>query len=634
MKHLISRQFILLGIIVFCLFFSISRVQAITPTLLVTPTGDGDSVQLNITGDSNTGVLLYYVKNGSGQRISSIGSTNANGNLTITVSSSNYGIISNSLVYVKLGGINGSQSQTISWPSVSSLTSSSNMLSLSQTGLVLTIGQSSTVTANNMGSSSLYLSSNSSPMIANINLSGNQITVLANSYGSTVASICLVNNNTNCSSIYVTVQNSSVQPLTFSQNSVSLSAGQNVSIQITGGSGSYNVLNNASQNQGIIQTSISGSTITLTTSSTTGSSSITVCSSDNSSCGIINVTIGSVNSTAVTFSQSNPTVYIGQNVNVSVYGPTNSLLYVSSNSNPSIVQANLSGTTLTLLGITNGSSVLSVCAATNNCGSLTVTVNYGSGTSTGSGHPILSQENISLSIGQTSTITISGGSLPYTIYSTASNIFQPSLNVNILTLYGTSPGSSAMNVCSAGGNCATLSVTVLSSPTTSSFPVGCLSNAGYSQITGLSCNPAPVISTLPTGCLSNDGYSQTTGISCNTSIINTIPAGCTSTTPFSTVTGQTCPNYISITSTTTSIPRITPATTNTTFKFTKSIKLGSKGTEVLELQKKLKTLGFYKGKVDGGFGSTTEKAVKAFQKAHKLPQLGNVGPKTRDLLNK
>ncbi len=634
MKHLISRQFILLGIIVFCLFFSISRAQAVTPTLLISPTGDGDSVQLNVTGDPNTGVLFYYIKNGSGQQISSIGTTNANGNLTITVSSSNYGIISNSLVYVKLGGINGSQSQTISWPSVSSLTSSSNMLSLSQTGLVLTVGQSSTVTANNMGSSSLYLSSNSSPMIANINLSGNQINVLANSYGSTVASICLVNNNTNCSSIYVTVQNSSVQPLTFSQNSVSLSAGQNVSIQITGGSGSYNVLNNTSQNQGIVQTSISGSTITLTTSSTTGSSSITVCSSDNSSCGIINVTIGSVNSAAITFSQSNPTVFIGQNVNVSVYGPTNSLLYVSSNSNPSIVQANLSGTTLTLLGITNGTSVLSVCAATNNCGSLTITVNYGSGTSTGSGHPILSQENISLSVGQTSTITISGGSLPYTIYSTASNIFQPSLNVNILTLYGVGTGSSAMNVCSAGGNCATLSVTVLGSSSTSSLPIGCLSTAGYSQITGISCNSTPVISTLPTGCLSNDGYSQTTGISCNTSIINTIPAGCTSTTLFSTVTGQTCPNYVSTPTTTTYVPDTVSTPTNTTFEFTKSIKLGSKGTEVLELQKKLKTLGFYKGKVDGGFGSATEVAVKAFQKAHKLPQLGNVGPKTRVLLNK
>ena len=74
--------------------------------------------------------------------------------------------------------------------------------------------------------------------------------------------------------------------------------------------------------------------------------------------------------------------------------------------------------------------------------------------------------------------------------------------------------------------------------------------------------------------------------------------------------------------------------TNSVFKFTKPIKLGSKGIEVLELQKKLNSLGFYTGKIDGLFGATTEKAVKALQKAHKLTQIGSVGPSTRALLNK
>ena len=82
----------------------------------------------------------------------------------------------------------------------------------------------------------------------------------------------------------------------------------------------------------------------------------------------------------------------------------------------------------------------------------------------------------------------------------------------------------------------------------------------------------------------------------------------------------------------------TPATSGVTSagisKFTEYLKLGSSGDEVLQLQKKLKTLGFYKGKLDGGFGTTLEKSVKAFQKAHKLPQVGTVGPKTRAILNK
>lgn len=618
MKYQISKKHVqfsyyynlfFIGVLSFFVFFSVNVAHAVTPTLSVSATGDGDSVKLNVTGDSNSNVLLFYIKTSvSQQQIISIGNTNSSGTLTTTISSSQYGIVSGSSVRVAIGNINGAQSSSVLWPAVSSLISSSNMLSLSQTGLVLPIGQSSTITASNLGSSSIYLSSNSNPMIANVNLSGSQVTVLANSYGSTVASICLINNSSNCSSVYITVQNSSAQPLTFSQSSVSISSGQSIAIQVSGGSGSYFVSNNSTQNQGVIQTSISGSTVTLTTSSTSGSSSITICSTDNSSCGIINVTIGTTSSSAISFSQSSPTVVIGQNVNISVYGPSSSLLYVSSNSNPSIVQANLSGTTLTLLGITNGTSTISVCAATNNCGSLTVTVNYNYGNS-GSVYPSLSQSSVILSVGQTLNVTISGGSMPYNIISSTNNIFQPTLNVNTLTLYGAGLGSGAMNVCSSGGSCATLSVTVKESST----------------------------STLPAGCLSVGGYSQTTGVPCSTTSVTTVnstlPVGCTSTTSFSSITGQSCNYNVNNTTVDNSNSSYT-APINSVFKFTKAIKLGSTGTEVMELQKKLKTLGFYKGKIDEGFGAILEKAVKAFQKKNKLPQAGNVGPSTRALLNK
>lgn len=46
-----------------------------------------------------------------------------------------------------------------------------------------------------------------------------------------------------------------------------------------------------------------------------------------------------------------------------------------------------------------------------------------------------------------------------------------------------------------------------------------------------------------------------------------------------------------------------------------TLKKGSKGTQVKYLQKFLNWYGNYGLKVDGSFGSTTEKAVKAFQKA-------------------
>lgn len=586
------------------MFLSFSvKAYAMTPTLSLAGTGDGDSVQVNVTGDPNSSVLLVYIKSGAGQQIASIGTTNTSGTLATTISSSSYGIPSGSLVYVVLGSItNGPQSSNVAWPAVAAMLSASNMLTLSQTGLVLTLSQSTTVTATNLNLSSLFQSSNSNPQIANFSIGGSQITVVANSYGSTTGTFCLINNISNCGSIYVIVQNGSAQPLTFSQSSITLSSGQTVTVQISGGSGSYSVLNNSSQNNGTVATSISSGTITLTTGSTTGSSSITVCSTNMTACGIINVTIGNSNSTtAVSFSQPNPTVTIGQNLNISIYGPSSSLFYVSSNSNPSIVQPNLSGTTLTLLGIANGSSTISVCASANNCGSLTVTISPSSGNN--AGHIMLSQDNVSLSVGQSLNITVSGGSMPYTTLLTPNNIFQATLNSNILSIYGIGAGSSSMSVCS-NGSCVSVSVNVTG--------------------TGQNYTTTPVVS-VPTDC-TGAVYSISTGQACPVSTVITTPLP---TIPAIVSTPETTPTPTPTPTTTT-----TPTITSTVFKFTKSIKLGSKGMEVSQLQKKLKTLGYFKATITGTFGSVTEKAVKAFQKAHKLAVVGNVGPQTRALLNK
>lgn len=57
-------------------------------------------------------------------------------------------------------------------------------------------------------------------------------------------------------------------------------------------------------------------------------------------------------------------------------------------------------------------------------------------------------------------------------------------------------------------------------------------------------------------------------------------------------------------------------------------KYGSNGTEVKELQKKLKELGYYAGRTDGIFGTETQNAVKKFQKSVGLTADGIAGAKT------
>ncbi|MFE4706307.1 L,D-transpeptidase family protein [Peribacillus simplex] len=63
-----------------------------------------------------------------------------------------------------------------------------------------------------------------------------------------------------------------------------------------------------------------------------------------------------------------------------------------------------------------------------------------------------------------------------------------------------------------------------------------------------------------------------------------------------------------------------------------SLKKGSSGPQVIELQKRLTKLGFSTKGVDGSFGKNTEAAVKKFQKSKKLTSDGVVGPKTKKAL--
>jgi peptidoglycan hydrolase-like protein with peptidoglycan-binding domain len=61
----------------------------------------------------------------------------------------------------------------------------------------------------------------------------------------------------------------------------------------------------------------------------------------------------------------------------------------------------------------------------------------------------------------------------------------------------------------------------------------------------------------------------------------------------------------------------------------KKLKSGAKGALVVELQQRLTALGYWNGRPDGKFGSTTQQAVYAVQKAAGLDRDGVVGPRTQ-----
>ncbi len=60
--------------------------------------------------------------------------------------------------------------------------------------------------------------------------------------------------------------------------------------------------------------------------------------------------------------------------------------------------------------------------------------------------------------------------------------------------------------------------------------------------------------------------------------------------------------------------------------------VGSRGTEVRNIQQRLKNWGYYNGAVDGIYGTKTRAAVVKFQKKHNVTADGICGPKTLELI--
>ncbi len=92
------------------------------------------------------------------------------------------------------------------------------------------------------------------------------------------------------------------------------------------------------------------------------------------------------------------------------------------------------------------------------------------------------------------------------------------------------------------------------------------------------------------------------------------------------------PGTAAPTATATATATATPQNTSNAPAFTRTLKLGCKGADVQALQKRLKTLGYFKATVTTTFGPVTLAAVKAFQKAKHLTADGIVGRATHKAL--
>lgn len=474
---------------------------AYSPTLSINNAG-GDNYSLIVSNAfPNSSIQLSYTVPGSSlpTTIGNFGYTNNSGYYTATVSGNSYGISGGGQVYVTIGG-ERSNTVTVGGGTGCYYNCGSN-LSLSQTSLNISTGQSASVTAYNYNSG-LYISGNTNPYVATASLSGNQINVYGSTNGTTTINVCA--SGMQCASLYVTVgYGSGSGSLSISQTNLSINYGQSAYVTVYNYSGSVYVSNNS--NPSVVSVSVSGNQITLY-GQNQGSSTVMVCAANNQ-CASIYVSVGSSSGGSLGLSQTSLTMNIGQSSSVYATNISGGSVYVSQNTNPGIVSAYASGGIVNFSALALGSSTVTICGNNNMCG--TVSINVTGGGSTGILN--LSQTALTLNNNQNGAITIYSGSGAsyYIAGNTSPHIASATVSGNIVNVYGYgNTGSTSISICQNGtSQCGTLYVTVNSNNnngnvrlTTSSLP-GMTVGQYYSAFLQATGGNAPYTYTVSSGSL-------------------------------------------------------------------------------------------------------------------------------------
>ena len=240
-----------------------------------------------------------------------------------------------------------------------------------------------------------------------------------------------------------------------------------------------------------IGTAVNGSQLTVT-GIAEGVGTLSICGA-NVGCASLPVTVGSGGQTQVSFNPNNITISNGQSQNVTIFGSSHNGYTIKSNSNPSVVDASISGTSdiISLYGKpTNGSATIVVCSVedNNNCASLYIT-------SLGLASTLVSfsQNNLNLIPGLNQSVTVSGGPDSNYFISSNSNSGVASVNLSGTTLTvtgGGTTGSAVIQVCSTSvsGTCGNLTVNNNAQNTTPSATTLSFSQNVVSVFQGSSSN--------------------------------------------------------------------------------------------------------------------------------------------------
>ena len=153
-------------------------------------------------------------------------------------------------------------------------------------------------------------------------------------------------------------------------------------------------------------------------------------------------------STAMTASAYSTNVTKGGTATITISGAVGTVTVTTGNS--AVATGSLSGTTLTISGVESGNCVVKAVDAIGNMVNILVTV-----------YDVkVDKATMTLAVGATGTISVSGGLEPYTVASSTEAKATAAIAGSVVTVTGVASGTATITVTDALGDTATCAVTV------------------------------------------------------------------------------------------------------------------------------------------------------------------------------
>lgn len=236
-------------------------------------------------------------------------------------------------------------------------------------------------------------------------------------------------------------------------SSVIIANGATSTYAIGGGSAPYTV---SSSNVSVASATVSGATLTIS-GVANGTATVTVFDAAGKSV-TTNVSIGS-GGTALPLYMTAPsggvTIAVGATATYTVGGGTG--FYTVSSGNASVGTASVSGATLTIKGVATGTTQITVFDSTG--AAVTTTATIGSAAAI---NPLYmtAPSAVTVGVGKSSAYTIGGGTAPYTVSSSNTDVATATVSGTTLNIAGVIAGTVQISVFDVTGRSVSTSATV------------------------------------------------------------------------------------------------------------------------------------------------------------------------------